>query len=252
MTSGLRVTVLGVGDAFSALWYSSCLLVEASRSRILIDCPHPIRKMLREARPGPPPLDIDAIDAVVLTHLHADHASGIEGFAFYCHFKLQRRARVWAHPEVSNGANGALGASMGSISLPNGSRAQLAPEDFIEFHKLDEYAAVAIGAISIECRRTIHPIPTFALKASAGGATLGYSADTSYDPELIDWLADADIIIHETNHGIHTPYEMLAALPSGQRSRMRLIHYPDEFQRDTSAIRALCQGEVFEVTRRRD
>jgi ribonuclease BN (tRNA processing enzyme) len=26
---------------------------------------------------------------------------------------------------------------------------------------------------------------------------LGYSADTAYDPTLIDWLADADLIIHE-------------------------------------------------------
>ncbi len=39
---------------------------------------------------------------------------------------------------------------------------------------------------------------------------LGFSADTAFDPTLIDWLAPADLIVHEAttlaHHGLHTPY----------------------------------------------
>src|SRR5262249_4736515 len=70
----LRMIPLGVGDAFSAVYYSSCLALEAEGAWLLIDCPHPIRKVLREggAAAGVP-LDVDRFTAVVLTHLHADH-----------------------------------------------------------------------------------------------------------------------------------------------------------------------------------
>ena len=80
----------------------------------------------------------------------------------------------------------------------------------------------------------------------AGGRTLGYSADTAFDPGLIDFLSAADLIIHETNLGpAHTPYEQLAALPADLRARMRLIHYPDGFDTSGSAIAALSEGEVL-------
>ena len=46
MTSPFRFICLGCGDAFSALYYSSCLAIEAGGRTLLIDCPHPIRKIL--------------------------------------------------------------------------------------------------------------------------------------------------------------------------------------------------------------
>src|SRR5512140_3729874 len=81
---GLAFVPLGVGDAFSALRYSSCVAVEAEGRWLLVDCPHPIRKILREgsARAGVA-LDVGSFEAVVVTHVHADHASGLEVLGFY-------------------------------------------------------------------------------------------------------------------------------------------------------------------------
>jgi ribonuclease BN (tRNA processing enzyme) len=93
----------------------------------------------------------------------------------------------------------------------------------------------------------MHSLPTTALRIRAGGRSLGYSADTSFDPTLIDWLAQADLVIHETNHGIHTPYEKLAELPADLRERMRLIHYPDDFDLKASAIVPLRQGDCLAI-----
>jgi hypothetical protein len=39
----------------------------------------------------------------------------------------------------------------------------------------------------------------------------------------------------------------LAALPESLRSRMRLTHYPDDFDADSSVIESLRQGRIYEV-----
>src|SRR5258708_34943926 len=96
--SGLAVVALGVGDAFSARYYSSCLAVGAEGAWLLVDCPHPIRKILREAG-GAAGVALDAGDfaAVVVSHLHADHSSGLQGFGYFPPFVLRRRTRLRAH-----------------------------------------------------------------------------------------------------------------------------------------------------------
>ena len=107
------------------------------------------------------------------------------------------------------------------------------------------------GPFSIECRRTIHGVPTFAFRITARGRTLGFSADTAYDPSLIEWLSGADLIVHEVttlvHTGVHTPYEKLAALPESIRFKMRVAHYPDDFDVDSSVIEALSEGRLYEV-----
>ena len=80
---------------------------------------------------------------------------------------------------------------------------------------------------------------------------LGFSADTAYDPGLIEWLSAADLIVHEattlSQSPVHTPYEKLAALPGSLRAKMRITHLPDDFDADSSAIEVLREGRIYEV-----
>jgi ribonuclease BN (tRNA processing enzyme) len=246
---GLSFVPLGVGDAFSARYYSSCLLVEHAGTRLLIDCPHPIRKMLREAgQTSGRARDIADVSAVLLTHLHADHASGLEGFAYFSRFLLGQRATLYAHPLVTERLWGSsLAAGMEQLMDAAGACHAMKVEDYLDLRPLDFERTTDIGPFRVQCRRTIHHIPTTAFRISAGGKTLGYSADTAFDPTLLEWLSAADLVVHETNHGIHTPYEKLAALPEPMRRQMRLIHYPDEFPLDTSIIEPLQQGRLYQV-----
>jgi ribonuclease BN (tRNA processing enzyme) len=250
--SGLRLLVLGVGDAFSALYYSTCLALEAEGSWLLVDCPHPIRKILRESgRAAGVSLDIGQLGAVALTHLHADHSSGMEGLAFFARFVAgRRRLPLLVHPEVLERLwDGHLAGSMECSTVRPGAppeRHQL--DDFFEILPLSEERAVQTGPFHVRCRRTPHSIPTTALQVRAAGRCLGYSADTAYDPTLIDWLSSADLIVHETNPGLmHTPYEDLARLPAALRAKMRLVHYPDDFDLAGSVIEPLRQGQCLAV-----
>jgi ribonuclease BN (tRNA processing enzyme) len=238
--SGLSLLGLGVGDAFSALYYSTCLALEAEGSWLLIDCPHPIRKILRESgQAAGVALDVGQIRALVLTHLHADHSSGLEGLAFFARYVLGRRVPLLAHPEVlARLWEGCLAGSMGGHKL----------DEFFEVSPLSEERAVQAGPFALRCRPTLHSVPTVALQVHAGGRCLGYSADTAFDPTLIDWLAPADLIVHESGSGpMHTPYEKLARLPAALRAKMRLVHYADSFDVSASVIEPLRQGQFLVV-----
>lgn len=250
--AGPRVLCLGCGDAFSARWYSSCLALEGEDRWLLIDCPHPIRKILREASAAAGmQLDLGRFDGVVLTHLHADHASGVEGLAFYSAYIEHRRATLLAHPAVLGRLwDDHLRANLHALGgrYPGDPDAEpVGLDHYLNLIPLSDESVTQFGPFQIECRQTIHPIPTFALRIQVAGRRLGYSADTSFDPELIAWLEPADLVIHETNHGVHTPYEALAGLPAALRRRMRLIHYPDDFDLEHSAIEPLIPGFFYRI-----
>jgi ribonuclease BN (tRNA processing enzyme) len=238
----MRMTPIGVGDAFSSLHYSSSVVLEAGGERLLIDCPHPIRKILRESAQ----LDVGDISAVALTHLHADHVSGLEGMAYFAYYVVRRKLQLLAHPSVVERLwDGHLAGSMEQLLFEDGRRERKRFEDFFDWTELSTERPVTVGAFTVEARPTIHHIPTTAFRVRAGGRTLGYSADTSFDPSLIAWLSEADLFVHETNFGVHTPYAKLAALPPELRAKMRLIHYWDGFEGD--AIEKLVEGRSLDV-----
>jgi ribonuclease BN (tRNA processing enzyme) len=244
----MQLVPLGVGDAFSERNYSSSLAVVHDDAVLLVDCPHPMLKMLAEARAATGlALAADRIAGIALTHLHADHASGLETFAYYFFFALRRRLPLALHPDVlARLWDGHLAAGMEQLLPAVGADfVRRGLDDYFEIHRLD--GPVTLGPFTIEARRTIHHIPTTALRVRAGGRTLGHSADTTFDEGLVAWLGEADVILHETGPGIHTAYAALAALPAELRARMRLTHYPDGLDRAASAIEPLLERRVVPV-----
>ena len=252
--NAVRLIPLGVGEAFTARHYTTCLALGVGDDWMLIDCSHPVRKMLREGSTAAGiPLDLDRIHAVAVSHLHADHCCGLEDFGFYSYFVLGRRARLLMHPEVSTRVwDGLLAAGMELMQeQPGTTPVRRRLSDYFDLVDLDFASPIACGPFSLECRRTIHSVPTTAFKIHAGGRTFGFSADTAFDPTLIDWLAPADLIVHEAttmvHSGVHTPYAKLAALPAELLAKMRLTHLPDDFDAGSSVIEPLRQGQCYAV-----
>lgn len=176
--AGLRLLSLGIGNAFSAVSYSTCLALEAEGRWLLIDCPHPIRKMMREASLSAG-VAFDAADvyAVVLTHLHADHVSGLEGLAYYSRFFLNRPLKFLAHKSVSEHLwTGHLSAGMQfARHEPGGPVAEYCLADFFDLHDLPDRQPLACGPFSISTFPATHSVPTTALFVEAAGRKFGYS-----------------------------------------------------------------------------
>ena len=245
----MRLIALGVGDTFTARHHTTALLLEHDGFRLAIDCPDRYRRVLADASATSGlALELPTIDHVLVTHVHGDHMNGVEGVAFWKRFAEHKRLELVCSPEVRGEIwDRRLVAPMGQ--LWDGQR----------FHSMrfDEYFAhtelawsgvTQVGPLSIRAYRTVHHVPTSALLVTAGGRTLGYSADTAFDPGLLAFFEHADLVVHETNHGpAHTPYAALAALPADLRARMRLVHYPDELDLAASVITPLREGDVVDV-----
>lgn len=247
----LQFLPLGIGDFFSRHHYCSNFVVLAGGEPILVDCPSPFRKMLHEAttRAGIE-LNVEDVNRLVLTHLHGDHANGLEELAFYKRFFQNRKPTVHTIPEVIDEIwEHRLKASMGVLTDMD--RNHAAPQqlsDYFDLQVCHEGAALPCGRATLQIRRTRHFLPCFGLKIAFAGLSLGYSSDTAFDPVHIDFLATSDIIIHETSAGSgHTPTDRLASLPEAIRRKMFLIHIPDEFDVASSPLPVLEEGRLYSV-----
>lgn len=244
----LTVDVVGVGDAFTARYWNACLLVQGGGTRVLVDAPPALARALAElGAKGGPTVGLDDVDDVLITHLHGDHCGGLEQLLFWRRFVTRRPCRVWAIPEVLAGLwDARLRGGMDTLMDASGARSPLMLGDYCDVRPLPSTPGrFSLGDLSVEWRPTVHHIPTSALRFAHGGSRFGYSADTAYDPSLVEWLAPCDLFLHETNLGAHTPVASLAALPEATRARMRVIHYPDFFDVETSPVACAREGDRY-------
>ncbi|MBL8604812.1 MAG: ribonuclease Z [Myxococcales bacterium] len=245
----LKVRVVGVGDAFTARYYNACLLVESANTRLLIDAPPALARALRDlGERGGETVSLDDVDSVLITHLHGDHCGGLEQLLFWRRFVTQRKCSVYAIAPVLAGLwEGRLRGGMDVLLDGEGARHPLRLEDYATLVTLGAEGPTEIGDLSIAWRETVHHIPTSALKITHRGATFGYSADTSFDPSLIAWLAESALFFHETNLGIHTPLGALESLDAATRAKVRLIHYPDFHDPAQTSMATAREGDAYTV-----
>ncbi|MDP2877846.1 MAG: MBL fold metallo-hydrolase [Holophaga sp.] len=244
-----EVIALGVGDTFSEHHHPTSLLLVADGCKLAIDCPDMYRRVLRDASlKGAGPLALTDIDDVLLTHVHGDHMNGLEGVGYLKYFADHKRLRLHTLPEVLEVLwERRLHVSMGRLWDGEAFK-DMRFEDYFDARPLAWEGVNRIGPFEVEIRRTRHHVPTCALRVRFGGRILGYSCDTAFDLDLIEWLSGADLIVHETNLGpAHTLASDLAGLPESLRKKMCLIHYPDSLDLQTVPIRALLEGDVLKV-----
>jgi ribonuclease BN (tRNA processing enzyme) len=245
----MRVLILGASDAFTRRGFGSSALIEAPEGYVLLDCPDLPHRALHEAtQVAGWRADASRIDDVLLTHLHGDHCNGLESFGFARRIACSEDPSL-AVPRVftNRGAAERLWERLAPAMEQQAwfdRPARL--DDFFELRPLDPGVEAKVAGLRVRCRITQHPVPTTGFLISDGSWTLGWSADTPFEAAHVDWLGQADVIVHESGGGpVHTPIAALDALPAGIRARLRLIHLPDRFDPATTDLRPLAAGEVL-------
>lgn len=248
--SDFEVIPLGNGNFNASLRFATSFLMLAGGRPILIDCPDPLFMICSQAaKKSRRAIDLAAIDDVVLTHLHGDHVNGLESFGFWRKFNQEggTRPRVHTSRHAGEGLWKRLEPAMGCALLPGETVEQhYRLEDYFEMTTFEIGSAFSVGGVEFVTRRTLHPIPCFGFRATCAGRTFGYSCDTAFDPAHIEFLAQSDLIFHETGEGIHTPLADLEALPEDFRRKLHLVHLDDGFQGSTR-LSVTEVGRVYRV-----
>lgn len=232
---GFDVLVNGAGDAFSRRDYGTNFLLRRDDFVLGIDCPDAYRRALAENgfdHRGDE-LTVQDLDALFVTHLHGDHVNGLEMLLAYYRHVLEERLDVYVAPEVAEDLwSRRLGVALGQVW--NGeSFDSLYPEDYYRLHEVPWEETTSIGPFDVETRKTLHHLPATAMRVTDGDASVGYSCDTQFDRDLVDWLAEADLVLHETGLGPgHTELEELEGLPGELLDDLRVVHVPESVDRD--------------------
>lgn len=129
------------------------------------------------------------IDAVFVSHLHADHCLDLCGYYVmrkYHPSGPQPRIPVW-------GPVGTAERMARAYDLPED------PGMTQEFDFRVHGPRVELGPFVVEAHQVVHPVPAFALRVTAGGRTLVYSGDTGPCRALDDAAADVHLLLAEAS-----------------------------------------------------
>ncbi len=219
----VRVTFLGIGDAFSACGnHQAAYLVQGDGATFLLDCGSGALTSMK--RHG---VDATAIDLIILSHLHGDHFAGLPYlFLEYTYEQRRERPLQIAGPPGTEERVRALYRAMYRELAANGLPFRL------QFTEMAPQHLATFGAVRVDPFRVPHQDIeiSLAMRVSVDGRTILYSGDTGWTEELIPRSENTDLFIceccfFESRIPVHLDYPRIAEHRSrfGTR-RMILTH----------------------------
>ena len=236
----MRLTVLGKSPSWQdADGACSGYLIEEGDTCLLVDCGNGVFAKLRRYR------DYGAVDAVVISHLHADHFLDLVPFAYALTYAPKRQpVPIQRWPGEQWPRKPRLICPPGSRELFRRVVGSWGNDDLIEnAFDIEEYVVddrPEVGALRIEFTSVPHFTETFALRirsSANGGGWIAYGADSSPNESVVDFAQGADLLIIEATlprpertgqRGHLTPREAGEHAKAAAVKQVLLTHMSDE------------------------
>jgi ribonuclease BN (tRNA processing enzyme) len=180
----MRLTVVGCSGSYPGPDSpASCYLVEHDGHRILLDLGNGALGPLQRYA------DLFEIDAVVLSHLHADHCLDLTSYY------VVRKYNPWGPaPTIPVlGPTGTADRMARAYDMPD------EPGMTGEFDFRDHLADTEVGPFRIRTAPANHPVEAYAIRVDAGGRSLVFSGDTGPTDALVELSRGADLALYEAS-----------------------------------------------------
>ncbi|MEU6080595.1 MBL fold metallo-hydrolase [Streptomyces sp. NPDC047108] len=219
----MKLTVVGCSGSFpSADSACSSYLVEADGFRLLLDMGNGALGELQRH------CGLYDLDAVILSHLHADHCIDMCGY-FVARYYRHDGGRAEALPVY-----GPEGTEQRLTTAYDDVPSEKSMSEVFDFRTL-EPGAFRLGPFTVRTDRVCHPVEAFGFRVEHAGRVLTYSGDTGPCTALDSLAEGADLYLCEASftHGKEDVPELhlngRQAGESAQASgvgRMVLTHIP--------------------------
>ena len=234
----MKFTVLGKSPAWQdADGACSGYLITEGDTTVLLDCGNGVFGKLRKYH------DYVDVDAIVISHLHADHFVDLIPFGFALRFApRQQPVPIAPWPGTDDPARPALFGPPGSRcfldELDGSWNLGRHFEEAFETSEYDPDGSIEIGPLTITFREVPHYVTTYAISVTGNGeGRIVYGADCCPNDALVDFATDADLLITEATlprpertgvRGHLTPGEAGEHAERAKARRLVLTHISDE------------------------
>jgi ribonuclease BN (tRNA processing enzyme) len=245
----VRITVLGKSPAWQdAGGACSGYLIEEDGRRLLLDCGNGVFGKLRGA------CDFTTVEAVVVSHLHADHFIDLVPYAYALAYSPHAR---------SAGARPLLHAPPGAREtfrrVTGAWNAEELIEEAFEVREYDAADELDLGALRLRFHEVPHFVRTHAVQVRGAHGSFTYGADCAPNDAIVAFAHATDLLMLEAAvqrpetdgvRGHLTPAEAGAHGRRAEARRLVLTHISDDV--DEAWARAEAQaafGAPVEVAR---
>ncbi|MDJ0461121.1 MBL fold metallo-hydrolase [Streptomyces sp. H27-C3] len=183
----MKLTVVGCSGSFpSAESACSSYLVEADGFRLLLDLGNGALGELQRH------VGLYDIDAVFLSHLHADHCIDMCGY-FVARYYRHEGGRPPSIPVY-----GPEGTEQRLTTAYADTPSEKSMSEVFDFHTLKS-GSFDVGPFSVRTEKVCHPVETYGIRIEHGGRTLTYSGDTGVCTALDELAGGADLFLCEAS-----------------------------------------------------
>jgi ribonuclease BN (tRNA processing enzyme) len=257
----MKLTFIGVGGAFTRKYFQSNMVLEVDGRRMLIDAGSDARHALNALG-----MWYQDLHAVYISHLHADHAGGMEWLSLATYFDpgfvgvdgKKRKLDLFMRTSLQRDLWDMLKSGCG---IPN---IKTSLKTFFNLQTCPKNRPFKFAGVPFRTVQTVHfvddteIVPSFGLFWTApNGKKIFLTTDTQFSPSSIQTFYNAaDIIFHDCETapfrtGVHAHYNDMKTLPPELKAKMWLYHYFDTPLPDAKADGFggfVQQGETFDLS----
>jgi|Deesub1362A_J573_1020465.scaffolds.fasta_scaffold00333_8 ribonuclease BN (tRNA processing enzyme) len=180
----MKIVFLGVGEACDEYQPNNSHLV-ISETILLLDCGYTTPPQLWKYNPDP-----SFLDAIYITHRHADHYFGIPPLF----------VRLWEERRTKPLTIVCQKGLKGTIEelIEYGYRGLYERLTFpVEFLEIEEEREYRLNELTIKAAPTVHSVKNLAIRISDGRNTVCFSGDGRFNSRTEALYRGADLLIHE-------------------------------------------------------